>query len=119
VLGHNSRVRLNDAHGNGYAQPADDFGIGVIGTGTGNLVEENTVTANSTGIRVSAGARGTTIRNNTVVGNPAIQVGNPSREAVDILNLAPPGQTTLERNVCLTAVDAPCAVAIGGRPRPQ
>jgi hypothetical protein len=29
---------------------------------------------------------------------------------VDILNLAPPGQTTFENNTCLTAVNAPCPV---------
>jgi parallel beta-helix repeat protein len=112
VLGHNSRVRLNQTYGNGYAEPADDFGIGVIGTATGNMVEENTISGNTTGILVGAGARDTTIRENVVVGNPAVQVGNasPNVQAADIRNLAPAGQTTFERNVCLTAINAPCPV---------
>jgi parallel beta-helix repeat protein len=118
VLGHNSRVRRNDAHGNGYAQPADDFGIGVIGTATGNVVDENTVTGNTTGILVGAGARATLIRSNTVIGNPPIQGGGAGAEAVDILNLGPPDQTTFERNVCLTARNAPCSTT-GGRPQSQ
>lgn len=29
---------------------------------------------------------------------------------MDIVNLAPAGQTTFERNTCLTAVNAPCPV---------
>jgi len=83
------------------------------------VIEENTVTANTTGIFVGAGARSTLIRSNTVVGNPAIQAGSGVSQAVDILNLTPAGQTTFERNVCITASNAPCSVATGGRPRPQ
>ncbi len=47
-----------------------------------------------------------------MVGNPPIQVGNtrPEVRAVDILNLAPDGQTTFENNVCVTSVGAPCPV---------
>ena len=99
-------------HGNGFSDPADDFGIGVIGTATGNVIDENVVTGNTQGIVVQAGARETTIRQNTVVGNPPIQTSNtrPDLRALDIVNLAPPGQTTFERNVCLSAVNAPCPV---------
>lgn len=118
MFGHNSRVRRNDAHGNGYSQPADDFGIGVIGTATGNVVEENTVTGNTTGILVGAGARATLIRSNTVIGNPPIEDGTPFFESVDILNLGAPDQTTFERNMCLTARNATCSTT-GGRPQPQ
>ena len=121
MIGHNSRVRLNQAHANGYTElvnEADsDFGIGVLGAGTGNVVEENTVTGNTNGIILGAGSRETLVRGNTVVGNPAIQVSisHPGVRAVDILNLAPQGQTTFERNVCLTAVNAPCPVLPTGR----
>jgi parallel beta-helix repeat protein len=74
------------------------------------VIELNTVTGNTNGIFVGAGARETLVRNNTVVGNPAIQVGNshPGVLGVDILNLAPTEQTTFDRNVCVTAVNAPC-----------
>jgi hypothetical protein len=70
------------------------------------------VTGNTNGIYVFAGARDTIVRQNIVVGNPGIQVANnrPEAQAVDIVNLAPPGQTTFERNTCLTAVNAPCPV---------
>jgi hypothetical protein len=52
------------------------------------------------------------VRQNIVVGNPAIQVSNvrPDTRAVDILNLAPADQTTFERNTCLTSINAPCPV---------
>ena len=88
-------------HGNGYSDPADDFGIGVIGTATGNVVDTNVVTGNTQGIFVAATARGTTVRENTVVGNPPIQTANtrPDLRALDIVNLAPAGETTFERNV--------------------
>ncbi len=82
----------------------------MVGTATGNLIDENTVSGNTNGIFLGAGARETLVRKNTVIGNPAIQVGStrPGVRAVDILNLAPAGETTFERNVCLTAVNAPC-----------
>jgi parallel beta-helix repeat protein len=82
----------------------------MVGTASGNAVEENTVSGNTTGILIAAGATGTVVRQNVVVGNPAIQTGNttPNAAAADIRNLAPAGQTTFERNVCVTAVNAPC-----------
>jgi parallel beta-helix repeat protein len=81
------------------------------------VVEENAVTGNTYGIILGAGSRETVVRGNTVIGNPAIQVSisHPGVRAVDILNLAPQGQTTFERNVCLTAVNAPCPVLPTGR----
>jgi parallel beta-helix repeat protein len=119
VLGHNSRVRLNAAQGNGYSEPADDFGIGLIGTPSGNVVEQNSVSGNTNGIYIAAGAVDNVIRENIVLGNPAIQSAttNPTSRALDIVNLAPAGQTKFERNVCVTSLNAPCpAVA---PPRPQ
>ena len=97
-------------HGNGYSEPADDFGIGIIGSASGNVVDQNLATGNTNGILIGAGARGTVVRQNVAVGNPGIQVANarPEAQAVDILNLAPAGQTTFENNACLTSVNAPC-----------
>ena len=90
----------------------------MIGTATGNVVDENIVTGNTNGIMLAAGTRETIVRHNTVIGNPAIQTGSslPAVQAVDILNLAPPGQTTFDRNVCVTSVNAPCPFVTG---RPQ
>ena len=81
-----------------------------MGTPSGNVIEENTVSGNTNGIYIGAGARDNLVRENLVVDNPAIQTGNtrPTAQAVDILNLAPEGQTTFERNACVTAVNAPC-----------
>jgi parallel beta-helix repeat protein len=104
-------------HGNGYSDPADDFGIGVIGTATGNVLDSNIVAGNTQGIFVAATARATTVRENTVVGNPPIQTANtrPDLRALDIVNLAPPGETTFERNMCLSAVNAPCPAVTAPR----
>jgi parallel beta-helix repeat protein len=111
VIGHNSRVRLNAAHGNGYSDPSDDFGIGIQGGASGNVIEENTAIGNPNGIYIAAAAGAeNVVRENVVVGNPAIQSAatRPTVEAVNILNLAPAGRITFERNVCVTSVNAPC-----------
>ncbi len=110
MIGHNSRVRLNATQGNGYSEPPDDFGIGLIGVASGNVIEENTIPGNTNGIFIAAGVGTNVVRENIVVGNPAIQTGNtrPNVQAVDILNLAPAGRTTFERNLCITSVNAPC-----------
>ena len=114
MIGHNSRVRLNAAQGNGYSEPNDDFGIGLVGTPSGNVIEENSVSGNTNGIYIAPGAVNNLIRQNVVVGNPAIQSARPNIQAVDILNLSPAGQTRFERNVCITAQNAPCP---GNRPQ--
>jgi parallel beta-helix repeat protein len=118
IIGHNSRVRLNAAQGNGYAVPSDDFGIGLVGTPSGNLIEQNTVSGNTNGIYIAAGAVDNVIRENVSLGNPAIQSSNtqPPPAAFDILNLAPAGRTQFERNVCITSQNAPCS---GVTPPPQ
>jgi parallel beta-helix repeat protein len=91
----------------------------VIGAASGTLIDQNVVTGNTNGIYITAGTRGTLVRQNMAVGNPGIQVANlkPEARAVDILNLAPEGQTTFERNTCLTSVSAPCAPVPGTTPQ--
>lgn len=110
MAGHNSRVRLNNTHANGYLEPPDDFGIGLVGAASGNFVEENLVTGNTNGIYIAATVGSNTIRENTAVGNPGIQVGStrPDVRALDIVNLAPAERTTFQRNHCLTAQNATC-----------
>ena len=119
MLGHNSRVRLNAAQGNGYSEPANDFGIGLVGNASGNVIEENSVMGNTNGIYIDPGTSNNVIRDNVIVGNPAIQSGNtrPTVQAVDILNLAPAAATTFERNACVTAVNAPCPASPPRRPQ--
>jgi parallel beta-helix repeat protein len=94
--------------------PPDDFGIGLVGNANGNVVEENLVTGNTNGIYIAAAVGRNTIRQNTVVGNPAIQsIGTrPEVRALDIVNLSPPQQTVLERNKCVTSLNAPCPVIV-------
>jgi parallel beta-helix repeat protein len=110
VVGHNSRVRLNTSHGNGYSDPPDDFGIGLVGAASGNVIEENIVTGNTNGIYIGAAVGKNLVRENMVAGNPPIQVANtrPEARALDIVNLAPATQTDFDRNRCLTALNAPC-----------
>lgn len=112
MVGHNSRVRLNTAHGNGFIDPPDDFGIGLVGNASGNMVDGNFVTGNTNGIYITAAVGQNFVRDNTVVGNPPIQVANtrPELRALDIVNLSPPDRTTFQRNKCVTAVGAPCPV---------
>lgn len=86
----------------------------MIDGGNDNTIEENTIAGNTNGLYITAGARNTQVKNNVIVGNPAIQIGNaqPDARALDIVNLAPDGETKFERNVCLTAVNAPCPVVV-------
>ena len=84
----------------------------MIGSGSGNVIEENMVSGNTQGIFIGAGARETVLRSNVVIGNPGIQTGNshPDARTADIVNLAPAGQTKFERNVCVSGVNAPCPI---------
>jgi len=107
--GSNNVIRWNETSGNGYADPPDDYGIGIV-AGDNNLIEENTAMGNTNGIALFQAATGSIVRGNVAVGNPPIQVSVsvPASPSVDILNLSARGTSTFERNLCLTAVDAPC-----------
>jgi parallel beta-helix repeat protein len=48
----------------------NDFGLGLIGTSSGNLIEHNSITGNTNGVLIQPGASGNTIRQNIVAGNP-------------------------------------------------
>jgi parallel beta-helix repeat protein len=121
--GSNNVIRWNETSGNGYADPPDDYGIGIV-AGNNNLVEENTAMGNTNGIAVFTAATGTVVRGNLAVGNPPVQVSVslPGNPGVDILNLSAAGTTTFERNLCLTAIGAPCpqlsTTPIPRRPQP-
>ena len=82
----------------------------MVGTASGNMVDVNLVTGNTNGIYVAATVGQNLVRDNTVVGNPPIQVANtrPEVRALDIVNLSPPDRTTFQRNKCVTALGAPC-----------
>jgi len=60
---------------------------------------------------IAAAATNTKIRGNVVVGNPGIQVsvGVQGTAGVDIWDQSAAGATTYDRNVCVTAINAPCS----------
>jgi hypothetical protein len=70
---------------------------------------------NTNGIVVFPSATNTVIRGNVAVGNPPVQlaVGVPGSVGVDIWDQAAPGTTTVDRNVCVTAINASCPVVSG------
>ena len=82
----------------------------MVGTASGNMVDVNVVTGNTNGIYIAATVGQNFVRDNTVVGNPPIQVANtrPEVRALDIVNLSPADRTTFQRNKCVTAVGAAC-----------
>jgi len=69
-----------------------------------NEIEDNKVTGNTNGIILAPGVVGNVVRRNFVVGNPLPD----DAPGVDIRNGATVGANTIEDNVCLTAVNAPC-----------
>jgi hypothetical protein len=80
------------------------------------------VIGNTNGIYLAAPTRRTVVRQNTILGNAPIQVGNtfPQTRAADIVNLAAQGEATFEGNLCGTAVNAPCPAvssSVGRKPQ--
>src|SRR5688572_22762121 len=71
ILGSDNRIRRNETGGNGYADPADDHGIGIL-AGNNNVIEANTVIGNTNGIILFPASTNTLVRLNVVVGNPPI-----------------------------------------------
>jgi parallel beta-helix repeat protein len=109
IFGSDNRIRWNETGGNGYADPADDHGIGIL-SGNNNVIEGNTAIGNTNGIILFPASTNTLVRLNVVVGNPPIQVSVslPTSNGFDILNLSAPGMSSFDRNLCITAVAAPC-----------
>lgn len=105
-----NRLRANRTIGNGFWAPGNNFGIGLIGTSSRNVVEDNSIFGNSNGIYLQPGAVGNVVRRNLAMDNPPIQIpaSNPAGSGYDIWNLSPAGANTFHANVCLTSVNAPC-----------
>ena len=83
----------------------NDFGVGLIGTSSNNLVEQNSITGNSNGILIQAGASGNVIRQNIAAGNPPSLVSRLYGPiGFDIKDEASSngGRNTFERNWCIT-----------------
>jgi parallel beta-helix repeat protein len=82
--------------------------------GSNNLVEGNTAIGNTNGIVVFPAANNSAVRQNIAVGNPPIQQSNsvPGGAGVDIWDQSAPGNNnSFLGNMCVTAINAPCAVS--------
>jgi parallel beta-helix repeat protein len=94
---HDNRVRRSEFAGNGSVAPRttepfaacpvvgpNDFGVGLIGNSSGNIIEENGIGGNTNGVFVCPAATGNLIRKNVITGNPPIQVSadNPEQDPV-------------------------------------
>ena len=83
----------------------NDFGVGLIGTSSGNLIEHNTISGNANGILIQSTAAGNTIRENIAAGNPPSQVSRTyGPVGFDIKDDAATNgaRNTFERNWCIT-----------------
>lgn len=119
----NNRVRRSEFFGNGSiinpsGPPAagvpNDFGVGLVGSSSGNIIEENGIGGNINGLALfplspTATPAGNLIQKNVIVGNPAIEVSASSTLApvgADIRDFAAAGSNTFRKNLCLTYTGA-------------
>ena len=104
---HNNRILRNFFSGNGSVSGSagnNDFGVGLVGPSSGNLLQENAIGGNTNGVLIQAAASGNVLRRNIIAGNPPIQVSATSGAAIgfDIRDLSPAGANTFDDNLCLT-----------------
>jgi hypothetical protein len=113
-----NRIRRSEFSGTGSIAPGlgapppapNDFGIGLVGSSSGNVIEENGSGGNINGLALfPLGALTPTenlIRKNVIVGNPPIEVSadNPALDPVgaDIRDFSAPGSNKFEDNLCIT-----------------
>ncbi len=113
-----NRVRRSEVAGNGTTAPGttipgpipNDFGIGLVGSSSRNIIEENGIGGNISGLALfpigASTPAANLIRNNVIVGNPPIEVSadNPTTNPVgaDIRDFSAPGSNTFEDNLCVT-----------------
>jgi parallel beta-helix repeat protein len=83
----------------------NDFGVGLIGTSAGNLIEHNSISGNANGILIQTGASGNTLRQNIAAGNPPSQVSRTyGPVGFDIKDEAPANgaRNTFDMNWCIS-----------------
>jgi hypothetical protein len=118
VNSHNNRISRNQFSGNGsVGPPSNDFGVGFVGNSSGNVIEDNSIGGNISGVLIQANAVDNVIRRNVIAGNPPSQVSRSFGGLIgaDIKDeSAVPGsgsRNTFERNWCITYLGpgpAPC-----------
>jgi len=111
--GNFNRIRKNFTSGNGLTGEIVNFGIGLLGTSRGNVIQGNNVVGNVNGIFLQPNTMDNLILNNVVGGNPPIPVvlSLPAFMGFDVRNQAPEGANTFHDNLCETysgAGRAPC-----------
>jgi hypothetical protein len=113
-----NRIRRSEFVGNGSAALGttgvgvcpvtvpNDFGVGLVGTSSGNIIEENGFGGNINGVFVCPAAAGNLIKKNVIAGNPPNQVSadNPALDPVgaDVRDFSPAGANRFEENLCIT-----------------
>jgi len=116
VNSHNNRIRRNHFAGNGAIAPgpahgyvgSNDFGVGLIGNSSGNVIEENSIGGNMNGVLIQANAADNVIRRNVIAGNPPSQVSRDSGPLVgfDVKDESPAAgsgsRNTFKQNWCVT-----------------
>ena len=117
VNSHNNAIRRNFFAGNGSAaNNNNDFGIGLIGNSSGNLIEDNSIGGNANGLLLQPNTSGNLIRLNVIAGNPPAQFSKDYGAAIgaDVKDEATANgaRNTFDRNWCVTYLGpgpAPCA----------
>jgi hypothetical protein len=109
VNSHGNRIRRNHFSGNGsVGPPSNDFGVGLVGNSSGNVIEDNSIGGNISGVLIQAAAAGNVIRRNVIAGNPPSQVSRISGALIgaDIKDesavVDSGSRNTFERNLCVT-----------------
>ena len=118
VNSHNNRIRRNLFSGNGsVGPPSNDFGVGLVGNSSGNVIEDNSIGGNISGVLIQANAAGNLFRRNVIAGNPPSQISRTAGPLIgadikDESAVAGSGsRNTFEHNWCLTYLGpgpAPC-----------
>lgn len=111
-----NRIRRNHFYGNGSLAPGgaplagipNDFGVGLVGTSSENVVEENSIGGNINGVLIYPATAGNLIRHNVIAGNPPSQLEVSGGTAVgfDIRDTSAPGANTFQDNHCVTYLGA-------------
>ena len=118
VNSHGNRIRRSQFSGNGsVGPPSNDFGVGLIGNSSGNIIEDNSIGGNVSGVLIQANAVDNVFRRNVIVGNPPSQLSRTFGALIgaDVKDesVAPGSgsRNVFERNWCLTYLGpgpAPC-----------
>lgn len=110
VNSNGNHVRRNHFNGNGSVAPGgplgtpNDFGVGLVGTSSNNVIEQNSIGGNINGILLFQATTGNLIRHNLIAGNPPVQVSVTAGTEVgaDIRDASTAGANTFEDNHCIT-----------------